>query len=201
MKKSIRNILLIAVCAIFSILQFSVTAEAAGFDAAYYAARYPDVVEALGTSQQALLNHYLSYGVHEGRFQNAEEEALGTPLSTYVDVDITNQTVTYYENGQAVLSSPCVTGDISKKRATPTGIFAVYGHKKGTYLTGPTWKNWVDYWMPFAGGCGLHDATWRKAFGGEIYKTNGSHGCVNLPHDIAEQLFGMVNVGTVVIVH
>ncbi|MCR5403275.1 MAG: L,D-transpeptidase [Butyrivibrio sp.] len=201
MKKRIRNILLILMCTVLGLLNFPLSAYATGFDPAYYAARYPDVVQALGDSRQALLNHYLSYGVHEGRFQNAEEEALGTPLSTYVDVDITNQTVTFIQNGQAVLSSPCVTGDISKNRNTPIGIFAVYGHKKGTYLTGPTWKNWVDYWMPFSGGCGLHDATWRKTFGGEIYKTNGSHGCVNLPHDIAEQLFGMVDVGTVVIVH
>ena len=67
---------------------------------------------------------------------------------------------------------------------------------------GPTWHNWVDYWMPFTrGGCGLHDANWRSRFGGEIYKTNGSHGCVNLPHDKAEELFNMISIGTVVIVH
>ena len=185
----------------FLILLFPVKAQASGFDPVYYAQKYPDVVAVVGDSQQALINHYLTFGISEGRFQNAEEEEAGTPLNTYVDVDIPNQTVTYILNGEAVLSSPCVTGCVSKKRSTPTGVFAVYGHKKGTYLTGPTWHNWVDYWMPFAGGCGLHDATWRKTFGGDIYQTNGSHGCVNLPHDVAEQLFDMINIGTVVIVH
>ncbi len=183
------------------ILLFPVKVQAAGFDPVYYAQKYPDVVAVVGDSQQALINHYLTFGIGEGRFQNAEEEEAGTPLNTYVDVDITNQTVTYLLNGEAVLSSPCVTGCVNKKRSTPTGIFAVYGHTKGTYLTGPTWRNWVDYWMPFAGGCGLHDATWRSNFGGDIYITNGSHGCVNLPHDVAEQLFGMIDIGTVVIVH
>lgn len=48
---------------------------------------------------------------------------------------------------------------------------------------------------------GLHDASWRKSYGGEIYKTNGSHGCVNLPKEAAYQLYDMVNVGTSVIVH
>ena len=176
--------------------------RASGFDPAYYAAKSPDVSAAVGTSQQALINHYLTFGIGEGRFQNAEEEAAGTPLNTYIDVDIANQTVTYILNGAAAFSSPCVTGDVSKKRSTPTGVYAVFGHVAGTYLTGPTWHNWVDYWMPFTrGGCGLHDATWRSKFGGEIYKTNGSHGCVNLPHDKAKELFDMITVGTVVIVH
>ncbi len=184
------------------IFLFPVKCSAAGFDPEYYAAKYPDVVAALGDSRQALLDHYLNFGITEGRFQNAEEEAAGTPCSTYVDVNIENQTVTYILNGEAVLSSPCVTGDVSKHRTTPTGHYAVFGHVKGTYLTGPTWHNWVDYWMPFTrGGCGLHDANWRSRFGGEIYKTNGSHGCVNLPHDVAQQLFDMIGVGTIVIVH
>lgn len=179
-----------------------VQSKASGFDPEYYAQKYPDVVAALGDSRQALINHYLTFGINEGRFQNAEEEAAGTPCNTYVDVNLETQTVTYILNGEAVLSSPCVTGDVSKHRSTPTGVYAVFGHVKGTYLTGPTWHNWVDYWMPFTrGGCGLHDANWRSRFGGEIYKTNGSHGCVNLPHDVAQQLFDMIGIGTVVIVH
>ena len=179
-----------------------VQSKASGFDPEYYAQKYPDVVAALGDSRQALINHYLTFGINEGRFQNAEEEAAGTPCNTYVDVNLETQTVTYILNGEVVLSSPCVTGDVSKHRSTPTGVYAVFGHVKGTYLTGPTWHNWVDYWMPFTrGGCGLHDANWRSRFGGEIYKTNGSHGCVNLPHDVAQQLFDMIGIGTVVIVH
>lgn len=198
--------ILTVVTAVMAILSATVlcpvTARASGFDPVYYAEKYPDVANAVGTSQSALINHYITFGINEGRYQNAEEEAAGKPLNTYIDVDITNQTVTYILDGTAVFSSPCVTGDVSKNRTTPTGTFAVFGHVKGTYLTGPTWHNWVDYWIPFTrSGCGLHDATWRKSFGGEIYKTNGSHGCVNLPHDAAEQLFGMISVGTVVIVH
>ncbi len=200
MKRIIKASFMLLFMSVF-VLLFSVSAEASGFDPAYYAEKYPDVVAVVGDSQPALINHYLTFGIGEGRFQNAEEEAAGTPLNTYVDVDITNQTVTYILNGEAVLSSPCVTGCVSKHRSTPTGIFATTGHVKGTYLIGPTWKNWVDYWMPFYGGCGLHDATWRNSFGGSIYQTNGSHGCVNLPHDVAQQLFDMIGIGTVVIVH
>ncbi len=186
----------------FLVLLFPIKSHASGFDPIYYAEKYPDVVAALGDSRQALLNHFLNFGITEGRFQNAEAEAAGVPLYTYVDVNIETQTMTYIQDGVPLLSSPCVTGDANKNRSTPTGHYAVFGHLKGTHLTGPTWRNWVDYWMPFTrSGCGLHDATWRSRFGEEIYKGNGSHGCVNLPHDVAAQLFDLVGIGTIVIVH
>ena len=31
---------------------------------------------------------------------------------------------------------------------------------------------------------------------GEIYKTNGSHGCVNVPTDAAAKLYSMLEIGT-----
>jgi lipoprotein-anchoring transpeptidase ErfK/SrfK len=201
MKKSISNLFICVLAVMFLTILFPIKAMASGFDPVYYAEKYPDVVNALGNSPQALINHYTTFGVYEGRFQNAAEEEAGTPLNTYIDVNLDSQTVTYILDGNVAWESECVTGDVSKRRSTPTGVFAVYGHVKGTYLTGPTWHNWVDYWMPFYQGCGLHDATWRKRFGGEIYKTNGSHGCVNLPYDKAKELFDLVSIGTVVIVH
>jgi len=60
--------------------KFSLPAHAASeFDPAYYAATYPDVTAALGTDPQALLNHYLAFGMAEGRtpFQGA---APGAPV-------------------------------------------------------------------------------------------------------------------------
>ena len=119
--------------------------------------------------------------------------------ATYIDVDINSQVLTYYENGEIKLVSPCVTG--KPGNSTPKGTFSINYTKRGKYLNGPTWHVWVDRWMRFSGNCGIHDASWRKEFGGQIYKTNGSHGCVNLPHDNAVALYDMVGVGTLVIVH
>lgn len=49
--------------------------------------------------------------------------------------------------------------------------------------------------MPFNGGIGLHDATWRNSFGGSIYKNNGSHGCINLPYNVASKIYNSIKVG------
>ncbi len=189
----------------FAVLLFKVPTKADGFDATYYANKYPDVVAAYGTDAGALYSHYMQFGIFEGRFQNAEEERTGTAAgiesATYVDVDIANQTVTYYQQGTPVLSSACVTGNESKGNGTPTGFFHIETKVPGKYLVGPDWNVWADRWMRFTGAVGLHDASWRSKFGGEIYKTSGSHGCVNLPSDVAKTLYDMVDVGTTVIVH
>ena len=181
------------------------TVKAEGFDADYYGRRYPDVVASCGNGAEALYEHYMQYGIFEGRFQNAEEEAAGIPAglsgATYIDVDIANQTVVYYQLGEPVLVSECVTGNVSSGNGTPTGFYHIETKTPGKYLVGPTWNVWVDKWMRFTGAVGLHDASWRRKFGGNIYKTDGSHGCVNLPTSVAYTLYDMVDVGTAVIVH
>ncbi len=120
---------------------------------------------------------------------------------TYVDVSISQQKLVYYVNGAPVLVSDLVTGNTSRHHNTPQGVFQIYNKQRGRTLKGDGYSAYVNYWMPFTGNYGLHDATWRSSFGGEIYKTNGSHGCVNMPKSMAEALYNMVSVGTVVYIH
>ena len=58
---------------------------------------------------------------------------------------------------------------------------------------GSRYASYVEYWMPFNGGIGFHDASWRSIFGGNIYLTNGSHGCVNMPRNSAEILYDYID--------
>ena len=55
--------------------------------------------------------------------------------------------------------------------------------------------------MPVYKGVGMHDASWRDEFGGDIYQNEGSHGCINLPTDKAEELYGYVEIGTPVVIY
>ena len=139
-----------------------------------------------------------SMAVPEETFEaeEPEEPAVGP---TYIDVSIDDQVLTYFVNGQPALVTPCVTGGPGHN--TPRGMFAINSCIPGKYLNGPTWHVWVNRWMRFAGNCGIHDASWRRKFGGDIYKHNGSHGCVNIPPDQAQKLYSIVGIGTVVVVH
>ena len=66
-------------------------------------------------------------------------------------------------------------------------------------LRGSNYRAEVSYWMPFNGNIGLHDASWRHSFGGSIYKTNGTHGCVNAPLSLAKRIFENIEDGTAII--
>lgn len=66
---------------------------------------------------------------------------------------------------------------------------------------GDEYETPVKYWMPFNGGVGFHDASWQPTFGGSRYLTNGSHGCVNMPPEMAGKLFDLISAGTPVVVH
>ena len=66
---------------------------------------------------------------------------------------------------------------------------------------GGSYSSHVSFWMPFNGGQGLHDATWRSSFGGSIYRGSGSHGCVNCPYSTAAVLYKYVEEGFPVIVY
>lgn len=206
MRKTLERGIWAAFILLLSMGTFSFKAKASDFDPAFYAATYPDVVAAYGNDPNALYSHYLNFGMNEHRYKNAEEAATGqidelTIPSTYVDVDLTNQQMNYYVNGEVVLSSAIVSGNVNNGNGTPTGVFYINAKVPGKYLVGPTWNVWVDRWMRFTGAVGLHDASWRSEFGGDIYKHNGSHGCVNLPSDVANSLYDMVSVGTMVVVH
>lgn len=128
---------------------------------------------------------------------------------TFVEIDISSQHVYFYQDGNCVWDSKCVTGTATDPdRATPTGVFALKYKQRDRVLRGrinpqtgkPSYESPVAYWMPFNGNIGLHDANWRSSFGGNIYLKSGSHGCINLPPKNAKTLYELITPGTVIVV-
>lgn len=120
----------------------------------------------------------------------------------YVEVDLSRQHVWHYKNGKLCCETDCVTGDAGKGHNTPEGAYYVSEMIPGKYLIGTGYKTWVNRWMRLTNtGIGLHDAGWRSSFGRNIYKTNGSHGCVNLPSSFAYNLYSEISTGTLVVIH
>ena len=138
--------------------------------------------------------------VHEPTYkQKAWKQGKDDIGATYIEVDMGEQMMYYYKDGVLQLETPIVTGNTSLRRGTPSGVNYVYLKQTNRILRGPGYASHVDFWMPVKGGIGIHDAAWRSKYGGEIYKTNGSHGCINTPRDAMEQLFDMAEVGTPVV--
>ena len=145
-----------------------------------------------------------------------EKNKLEKLYGLYVVVDISDQMVKLYRDNVIIFESPCISGAPS----TPTtiGDFYIFDISYNRYLIGEGYKSYVDVMMKFHEGEGFHDAEyhqdydldgnlvkshgWRNhnEFGGETYLTNGSHGCVNMPHNEAIALSTLVDVGTRVLV-
>lgn len=120
--------------------------------------------------------------------------------NSYVEADLTNQHLYLYWQGTLVLETDFVSGDPNSPGClSPAGIFGITYKTTNAVLRGADYETPVSYWMPFYGNFGMHDATWRTEFGGEIYLTNGSHGCLNLPLDKAEAIYGYMSEGFPVI--
>lgn len=141
--------------------------------------------------------------------EDYEEEYVNEDIITklpenYIEVDISNQTLKLYSGNDEILTSDVVTG----KNSTPTDLgYYEVAYKdtdvtlKGSNGDGTNYASFVSYWMPFNGGEGFHDATWRSTFGGSIYEDEGSHGCVNMPYENAKELFNNIESGTKVLIH
>ena len=115
--------------------------------------------------------------------------------NSYVEVNLSAQKVYFYKNGGLVISSDFVSGNLSKGMATPGGAYSVAYKQKDAILKGQGYASPVSFWMPFNNGIGFHDAPWRSSFGGSIYKTSGSHGCINLPPSVAKVFYENISEG------
>ncbi len=119
--------------------------------------------------------------------------------NTYVEINLTRQHLWFYKEGRLIAQGAVVTGNPNRGNATEAGIYMINYKQMGPTLTGPGYEAEVTYWMPFNGDIGIHDASWRYSFGGNVYKRNGSHGCVNVPVYLAKKIFNNIEEGTPVI--
>lgn len=141
--------------------------------------------------------------------QSRESNDIG---NSYVEISIDQQTMWCYVDGSLLVETPVVTGCVNNGTETPRGgVWKIKGKRTNYTMTGainpstgePSYRTFVNYWIPYSEDMtiGLHDLTSRTAFGGNIYITNGSHGCVNTPLDAVRQIFEAVSYGFPVVVY
>jgi lipoprotein-anchoring transpeptidase ErfK/SrfK len=113
----------------------------------------------------------------------------------WVDVDLTNQTLTAYQGEIAVRTFVVSTG--TYQYPTVTGQYKIYIKYESAPMSGPGYYlPGVPYIMYFYKGYGLHGTYWHNNFG-----TPMSHGCVNMTVDDSRWMFGFTQIGTLVNVH
>ena len=132
--------------------------------------------------------------------------------NSYVEISIARQTMWCYVDGKLLVTTPVVTGSVANGTETPKGgVWKVKGKRTDYTMTGkinpetgkPSYTAHCNYWIPYSEDLtiGLHDLVTRSAYGGEIYLTNGSHGCVNTPLEAVKQIYDVVAYGFPVVVY
>lgn len=164
---------------------------------------------------------YLIDAIKNGKVETKEPAyyAGGTAAShgpqdwgtTFLEVDLSAQYMWYIVDGTVVLETPVVTGEPIPEKITPQGVYSILEMLQDTYLKGNLrpdgtreYVTHVDYWMRVTwSGIGFHDAIWQRSFGGSRNQIPGvgSHGCINMPLDKAEELYFMLALGTPVVIH
>ena len=148
---------------------------------------------------------YVSVDQDWGNPYYYKREGTDDLAGTYIEVNLTTQHLWFYKNGSLIIESDLVSGCVSKGTETQTGCFPIAYKESPSILTGGNAENGyseeVAFWMAFFEGQGLHDASWRSEFGGDIYLENGSHGCVNLPYETAETIYNNSTAGMAIILY
>lgn len=153
-----------------------------------------DLLNALGSGYQGTMEPQYTYTA-----MSREENDIG---DTYVEICISQQVMWCYKDGVCIVYTPVVTGNPNKGNATPSnGVWSIDAKMQNYTLVGEGYRSPVDFWMPFNGNVGIHDMQTRAYFGGTIYLTNGSHGCINTPYANAKTIYENVSIGTPVIVY
>ena len=125
--------------------------------------------------------------------------------SSYSEVDIAEQMVYVFKNGEVVYSAKCVTGLPSDpKRATRLGCWYIKDKKEDYVLVGDDYKTPTKYWIRITWtGIGYHymnRSDWQN-WSPEIYKTRGSHGCINLQMEDVKNIYNLVKMRDMVFIH
>lgn len=116
--------------------------------------------------------------------------------NTYLEVSIEDQHLWFYKDGQLIKDTDVVTGLDTDERRTPTGLFYVMSLNTNYTMYYSDGSAPCRYFIKVtADGVGIHDAS-RSTFGGELYKSIGSHGCINVPYDAEKVIFESLSANT-----
>lgn len=119
-----------------------------------------------------------------------------------IEIDLTRQYLYAYQGDTLIYEIPVSTGRDDWE--TPVGTFSVYQKVLKTDMRGrERGEEWdvpdVPHVMYFrSGGFAIHGTYWHNSFGTGVRR---SHGCVNLPLDMAALLYEWTPLGTPVIIY
>ena len=152
----------------------------AEFDADFYATKYPDIKAAFGTNKDAMFNHFLKFGMKEGRMMNANFDPVAY-TTAYPDInaickkdDYSNAYIHYVTFGKKEGRTLTTNAEVSKKAAAAKNVTkqasyqANIGHGLTVYLNDAQYRSCnIRVYKSDNGGFGAY-------IDGSLYDTSGN---------------------------
>lgn len=123
--------------------------------------------------------------------------------NNHIVISLRHQYLWLFKNHRLFLNTPIISG----KPSSPTirGNFVIQVKATDKTLVGPDYSSPVNYWLPFSGSYGIHDAAWQRSRNfykdSSSYKRVGSHGCVNILPSVMPKIFNNIFTGAPVTVY
>lgn len=158
------------------------------------------------TNQAALTTKIEPTYSHKGYKKDYKDFENDWDTKNYSEIDLTEQKVYVYRDGQLAYSCICVSGLPTAKndRITRTGVWFIKEKKTEKVLVGDDYETPVKYWIRImwtgTGYHALNRSDWDK-WTPELYKTKGSHGCLNLQEADAQKLYELIKINDPVFIH
>ena len=76
---------------------------------------------------------------------------------TYIEIDMTDQKMYFYLEGECLVDTKIVTGNTGRRMGPPEGVNYVYAMQRNRTLRGADYAAFVNFWMPVKGNIGIHD--------------------------------------------
>lgn len=119
----------------------------------------------------------------------------------YIDIDLSSQTLTVFENRSAVYRYKISTG--KRDMPTPIGTFSIRNKIRRAYSR--RYDLYMPWWLGFtSSGHGIHELPeWRNGVkeGAGHLGIPVSHGCVRLGVGAAKNVYDWANIGDIVYIH
>ncbi|WP_026835061.1 L,D-transpeptidase family protein [Eubacterium xylanophilum] len=143
---------------------------------------------------------YLATAAKQSFGQNPED----WDPDNYTEVSLADQMVYVHRGGKVAFKCKCITGLPVAGRQTTKGVFFIKEHRDAYTLKGADYETPVVNWVRITwSGTGFHPATWQpwSRWSKTLYKTRGSHGCVNLHPDDAKKIYELTKYKEAVFIH
>lgn len=118
-----------------------------------------------------------------------------------IDIDLTNQYMRVYQGGEVIIETYISSGRVPEF-TTPTGTFYVMSKVESQTMEGVLGGEYYnvpdvpDVLYFTGGGHAIHGTYWHNNFGAPM-----SHGCINVPMDVADFVYNWATVGTQIDIH